>query len=160
MLSSLQKNIGNLPNEIQQIILSYSYNQPPKELLDDIKGFNQTLDILYDFITELESNENFYFISAKDEIHNELFNYMYYHICDGKMDSINDHFFNRLFMYDSEKKSYYLFNENNSLGSEIRAIWGLFTNHERYDFIDYYSNEMQDLYQEIEEEIEEEDFDF
>ena len=156
MVSKFQKNVRNLPNEIQNIILSYSYNTQPTALLEDIKGFRQSIDIIYDHINELEYNNNYYLISAKDEMNNELFNYIYYHICDGKMGSINNKFYYRLFMYNSNKKNYYLFNENNSLDSQIRAIWGLFTNDERYDFIDYYNYiEMYDLYDEIEE-----DFDF
>jgi len=61
-------------------------------------------------------------------------------------------------MYTTNKPYYYLFNENNSLDSQIRAIWGLFTNAERYDFIDYLSFEMADFEDDSDED--EEDFDF
>jgi hypothetical protein len=59
-------------------------------------------------------------------------------------------------MYNANKSYYYLFNESNSLDSQIRTIWGLFTNEERYDFIDYISNEMVDF----DDDSDEEDFDF
>jgi len=61
-------------------------------------------------------------------------------------------------MYMTNKPYYYLFNENNSLDSQIRAIWGLFTNAERYDFIDYLSFEMADF--EDDSDDDEEDYDF
>jgi hypothetical protein len=63
-------------------------------------------------------------------------------------------------MYKPNKTYYYLFNENNSLDSQIRTIWGLFTNDERYDFIDYFSIEMADFDYQDEEDDAEEDFDF
>jgi len=158
MLSPFQRKIRNLPNEIQHIIISYSYSPQQPVLLYDIKGFHQSIDILYDFINESENTHNYYFISAKDDIHNELFNYVYYNICEGTIDSVNTQFFYRSFMYTTNKPYYYLFNENNSLDSQIRAIWGLFTNAERYDFIDYLSFEMADFEDDSDED--EEDFDF
>ena len=160
MLSQFQRRIRNLPNEIQNIIISYSYSPQNPYLLDDIKGFNKSLEILYDYINELEALHSYYFISAKDETHNELFNYIYYQMCDGTIMSINTYFFSRMFMYKPNKTYYYLFNENNSLDSQIRTIWGLFTNDERYDFIDYFSIEMADFDYQDEEDDAEEDFDF
>jgi hypothetical protein len=156
MFSSFQIKIRNLPNEIQHIILSYSYSPQKPIILEDIKVFHQSLDVLYDYINEFQTLNNYYFITSKDEIHNELFDYVYYNICDGTFESLNTHFFCRSFMYNANKSYYYLFNESNSLDSQIRTIWGLFTNEERYDFIDYISNEMVDF----DDDSDEEDFDF
>ena len=157
MLSPFQRKIRNLPNEIQHIIISYSYSPQKSVLLDDIKCFHISIDVLYDFINELEAIHNYYFISAKDEVHNELFDYVYYNICDGTLETLNTQFFCRSFMFNPNKSYYYLFNESNSLDSQIRTIWGLFTNEERYNFIDYISIEMADFEDDSDEE---EDFDF
>jgi hypothetical protein len=103
MLSPFQRKIRNLPNEIQHIIISYSYSPQKSVLLYDIIGFNQSLIVLYDYINEAETLQNYYFITAKDEIHNELFDYVYYNICDGTLETLNSQFFCRSFMFNPNK---------------------------------------------------------
>jgi hypothetical protein len=147
MLSYLQKKIKALPTDIQNIIISYTYSPQKPCLLQDIISYNQSLEILNDFIDELEIQNNYYFFSAKDQTHNELLNYLFYYICDDSMNSVINIFWKRDFMYKNmhnKKTSYLLFKTfyQRTIDSQIRIIWGLLTLEERFDFIDCYSSEL------------------
>jgi len=140
----LQKSISNLPTDIQNHIISYTYSPQKRELLDDIISYNQSLEILYDYIDELEIQNNYYFVSAKDQTHNELLNYLFYYICDDSMNSVINIFWKREFMFQNmhnKTVSYLLFRTfyQRTIDSQIRIIWGLLLPEERYDFLECYS---------------------
>jgi hypothetical protein len=149
----LQKNIQNLPTDIQNIIISYTYSPQKPCLLEDIITYKQSLEVLIDFIDELEIQNNYYFVSAKDQTHNEILNYLFYYICDDSMNSVINIFWKRYFMYENmhnKTVSYLLFRTfyQRTIDSQIRIIWGLLIPEERYDFLDCYS---RDLYEDEEE---------
>ena len=162
MLSTFQKNIQNLPKEIQNIIISYTYSPQPKILLEDIVNYSETKEYLYEIIEEVESQNAYYFTSAKDELHNELCNFIYYFLCDSTYEMVDSYFWRRYFMYginNYENMSQIIIDKLSiyPIDSQINIIWGLLVKEERYAFLDFYCSELQDEY---DEEQVEEDYDF
>jgi hypothetical protein len=160
-LSPFQKNIHRLPNEIQHIILSYTYSPQSKNLLEDIVNYSETKEYLYQLIEEVEAQANYYFTSAKDEIHNEICNFIYYYLCDGTIQMVHIYFWRRYFMhgiYNSHDISNYIIDKlsNYSIDYQINFIWGLLVPEERYAFLDYYINDFES----DGDEAVEEDYDF
>jgi hypothetical protein len=163
MLSPFQKNIHRLPNEIQYIILSYTYSPQQKALLEDILDYSQTIDIIYDYMNEPDYLDNHILVSPEDEIQNELYNYIHYYLCDGSLEMVAKIFWKRYFMFCSipieRIPKYKLVNfVYYPLTMQIRFIWGLLLPSERNEFLDFYEEEMF-LYEDDEEEYEE-DYDF
>jgi len=162
-INDFQKKIRSLPNEIQYIILSYTYCPQPTLLLEDIQNYSETKEYLYEMIEEVESRNEYYFASAKDEIHNEICNFIYYYLCDGTIQMVNMYFWRRYFMYrinNSQNISNNVLDKlsNYNIDSQINFIWGLLVKEERYAFLDFYTSDLGiDL---DEEEEEEEDYDF
>jgi hypothetical protein len=161
MLSLFQKNIQNLPQELQNHIISYTYSPQPKFLLEDIQNFTETKEYLYEIIDEMEYQNNFYFISAKDDLHNELCNFIYYYLCDGTLEMIHTYFWRRYFMYGiniSQNMSQIIIDKLSiyPIDSQINIIWGLLVKEERYSFLDFYTSE----YEEDQYDAVEEDYDF
>ena len=159
MLSHLQKRIQRLPTDIQNIIISYTYSPQQENLLEDIRNYKETKDYLYEIIDEVESIQTYYLTSAKDEIHNELCNFIYYYLCDGSIEMINIYFWRRYFMYKyiTDQKishividliSYY------PIDCQINILWGFLIPEERNTFLDLYTTEYAELFEEEEEQDE------
>ena len=161
MLSTLQKQVKKLPNEIQHIIISYTYQPQSKQLLEDVHNFTQSIHIIEDFINQLDIKNHLYFISVK-EITNELLNFIYFYLSKGILINLDYCFFTRIFMYKNKNidNFFYLINQKYSLESQIRILWGLLYTHERNEFINYITDlhYYDDLPELIEEE--EEDYDY
>lgn len=160
MLSPFQKKIQNLPQEIQNIIISYTYSPQSKMLLEDIQNYSETKEYLYEIIEEVEAQTNYYFTSAKDELHNELCNFIYYYLCDGTIEMVDSYFWRRYFMYginNYENMSQIIIDKLSiyPIDSQINIIWGLLVKEERYAFLDFYCSEFEG-----DEEQVEEDYDF
>ena len=159
--SSFQKNVHSLPNEIQYIILSYTYSPQPTNLLQDIRDFSETIDILYDYMDEPEHHDNQVLVSAEDDLHNELYIYIHYYLCDGSLEMVIERFWRRYFMFCSMPSEripkYQLVNfVYYPLTMQMRFIWGLLLPSERNEFLDFYE---EDFFIDEEEEAEE-DYDF
>jgi len=157
MLSPFQKNIHRLPNEIQHIILSYTYSLQSKHLLEDIVNYSETKEYLYEIINEMEYQNNYYFTSAKDELHNEICNFIYYYLCDGTIQMVHIYFWRRYFMYGIYN-SHNILNiitdklTNYPIDYQINFIWGLLVPEERYAFLDFYINDFDEDEDDIEED--------
>ena len=160
MLTPFQKNIQILPIDIQNHILSYTYSPQPQTLLEDIQNYSQTKQYLYEIIEETETQNAYYFTSAKDEIHNELCNFIYYYLYEGSNEFLNIYFWSRNIMYKKitidfitkiimDKLCDY------SIDSQINILWGLLNPAERNTFLDLYITEYSEFFEE-----EEEDYDF
>lgn len=153
---NIQKRIRNLPNEIQYIILSYTYSPQPKYILEDIRNYFETREYLYEIIDEVETQNTYYFISAKDEIHNEICNFIYYYLCDGTIEMISQYIWRRYIMYQlfttnhiSEILTDRIYNY--SIDTQIRIFWGILLPIERNKFLDLYISEYNELFEEEDE---------
>jgi len=151
-----QKNIQNLPIELQNIIISYTYSPQPMPLLRDIRDFYDSISLVYTYIEETDALQAYYLNSAIDDFHNELHTYIHYYLYDGTMENISEYFWKRYFMYrtmDITHISRLIMERMNEypINSQLRIIWGLFTPEERCEFIDFYEEEYFE---------EEEDYDF
>ena len=162
MISTLQKQIKKLPNEIQHIIISYTYQPQSKQLLEDVHNFTESIHIIEDFINQLDIN-HVNFISVK-ETTNELLNFIYFYLSKGILINLDYCFFTRIFMRKNKNidNFFYLINKKYSLESQIRILWGLLYIHERNEFINYITDlhDYDDLPELIEEDLIEEDYDF
>jgi len=150
---NIQKRVQNLPNEIQYIILSYTYSPQPKYLLEDMQNYFETREYLYEIIDEVESQKLYYFTSAKDEIHNEICNFIYYYLCDGTMEMISKYIWRRYIMYKlfTNKHISELLTEriyNYTIDSQIRIFWGILLPNERNKFLDLYISDYDELFEE------------
>jgi len=164
-----QKQIHSLPNEIQQKIISYTYCPKPRELLADIHNNFESLNILYDYVDHLEFIGRHYFITAEDEVHNEILNFIFYNLYDGHMETIGNLFWKRSIIYSQISVRNPLLSVNQichhlleklylfPIDSQIRILWGLLVPNERNEFLELYSTEYRDI---LQEEEQEEDFDF
>jgi hypothetical protein len=159
----LQQNIQHLPIELQHHILSYTYSPQPKHLLEDIQNYSETKEYLYEIIEEVDTRNAYYFITAKDEIHNELCNFIYYYLCDGTLEMVHAYFWRRYIIYGLNTDKFishiifgtiYIY----PIDYKINFIWALLLPEERYAFLDFYSNEYAELFEEDEED--EEDYDY
>ena len=160
-LSTFQKNIRNLPQEIQNIIISYTYSPQPQNLIKDIQNYSETKEYLYEIIEETETRNDYYFTSAKDEVHNEICNFIYYYLYDGSNEFIHLYFCQRFFMYKNISDKSISRNIIDKLcdypiNSQINILWGMLIPEERNSFLDLYITEYSELF----EEEEEEDYDF
>ena len=159
MFSPLQKRIQNLPSDIQNIIISYTYSPQEKNILEDIRNYKETKEYLYEIIEEVETAQIYYLTSAKDEIHNELCNFIYYYLCDGSIEMINIYFWRRYFMYKyitDQKISHIVIDliSNYSIDCQINILWGFLIPEERNTFLDLYTTEYAELFEEEEDQDE------
>ena len=165
-ISPFQKRIHCLPNEIQYHILSYTYTSQQKALLEDIRDFSETLQLLQYYTEELPYLENNVLVSAADDIHNELYVYIHYYLCDGSLEMVANMFWKRYFMFypmTIERMSNYQivnFTEY-PLNTQIRFVWGLLLPSERNEFLDFYEEDLFfDDEEDEDEDEDEEDYDF
>jgi len=164
-----QQKVQELPNEIQQKIISYTYSPKPRELLADIRNNFESFNILYDYVDHLEFIGRHYFITAEDEVHNEILNFIFYNLYDGHMETIGNLFWKRSIIYSQISVRNPLLSVNQichhlleklylfPIDSQIRILWGLLVPNERNEFLELYSTEYRDI---LQEEEQEEDFDF
>jgi hypothetical protein len=157
MLTSFQEKIHNLPNEVQHHILSYTYCPKPTDLLIDIRNNVETYNVLYDYVDHLEFIGRHYFITAEDEVHNEILNFIFYNLYDGRMETVGNLFWKRspAFFQISKRRPHlsidkichrllerlYIY----PINTQIRILWGLLFPHERDVFIKLYSTEYYDI---------------
>ena len=153
----LQRNVRNLPNEIQHIIISYTYSPQSVHLLEDIRDYSKTIQTVYDYLDEIDLLNSFYLETAIDDIHDQLHTYIYYYICNGNINEVTNMYWKRYIMYQSMENEDILrllierVNEY-PLYSQIRILWGLLLPTERDIFLDIIIAEYF--------EEEEEDYDF
>jgi RNAse (barnase) inhibitor barstar len=124
--------IFDLPIDVINHIIPYTYSVQPKELLEDIRSYYDTKKII----------EKIYFNSFYDDFFiddkvnkcwliNDLFafenNHNFYNIFSR----------NIMLKKDYEKNKFFIGNlENKKIEIQINIFWGLFTPEERNEFID------------------------
>jgi len=121
-----------LPIDIINYIIPYTYNIQKKELLIDIKNYNNTKTKLYNtyynyYIVELGEEEP----EDKNWIINDLFRYLNnYQVLETKYSKYTYDIFTRnTYIVNIEK---YMENfEKKTVNTQINIIWGLFTIEER-----------------------------
>jgi hypothetical protein len=170
-MDNLIKKILILPKELQKMILSYIPHpkQCPK-LLNDIRDFTVSLNRLKNLFKKVIINEldNYEIYSIKEI--NEIINCKIYHklLLELMYSISNSQYFYctfiRLFMASKKWiqkyqqnviKTVYILNKPN-VENNIRFIFGIMTPDERYQMINYYYYNRND----IEEDMEEEDYDW
>lgn len=127
--------IYKLPREIIDIIISYTYNPQPAELLEDIRHFNCSRELIYSlFIHNYHSSQYKYLLS-----HDLVYFVNGKNIIDiGYAESFFDFFTRHVLINSIEQvEPYFLQIESIPVESEINIIWGLLTPQERSNFINF-----------------------
>lgn len=129
--------INKLPIELIYYIQKFSYNCPPKELLQDIKQFNSSLELLntyyFNYWLTLDSDTEYL-----DWILNDLL--CYSNNYKAMMYSYEELFYNifmKLKLVNSKNNviNFIKYYEKLSVKAQINILWGLFSYDQRLDFI-------------------------
>jgi hypothetical protein len=132
---------SDLPMDIINQIIPYTYLLQSKELLEDIRSYYISKKSIEDIYFNIFFDD--YFVDDKVDkswLINDLFAFAndYNPTMFGFVDSFYDIFSRNRML----KKDFYKINnfigllENNSIEKQINIFWGLFTPEERNDFID------------------------
>ena len=133
--------ISDLPIDIINYILPYTYLVQPKELLDDIQSYYVTKECIEKIYFNTFYDE--FFVDDKVDkcwLINDLFAFAndYNPTIFGFVDSFYDIFSRNIMLKKNFEKinSYIGRLENEKIEIQINIFWGLFTPEERNDFID------------------------
>ena len=138
-IDEMNKQIIKLPMEIQQKIISYTYQFQPENLIKDITNYYITkefiLKIYYErWIRDMCENE------PEDKYW--LVNDIIRHLNDnratmfGYIDKFYIFFLRNYLFFDKNKiNKYFLYFYNEPINKQVNVYWGLFTSEEREEFI-------------------------
>lgn len=146
-------HIRKLPQDIVDYIIPYTYHLQNKQLLEDIKNFNETKELISDlyynyWIIHMEEAEQ----EHKYWLINDIFAYInnYEAIMYGYVDKFYKFFQRnqRLRTYEAIE-NYVTILETKPVDSQINILWSLLTPKERVEFVlsfKEYSNFLYDLW--------------
>jgi hypothetical protein len=135
----MNKLIVELPQDIIDIIISYTYNLQNKELLDDIQDYTKSKKVLFhnyydywiSYINEEEPEDKYWLI-------NDLISYTNNHKATmyGYTNNFYDIFYRNILLKTNEDVDKYIINlDDKNVNSQINIVLGLLTKQERYEFI-------------------------
>jgi hypothetical protein len=113
-----QELINRLPNDIILLILSYTYNIQPKELLQDIRSYFFTKSILYNIA--ISKYLRYDWFESRQHSLDDLIIGLYHYVMYSNFKNINKHTF-----------YFYCHKLNGPTQTRINFIWGLLTPEER-----------------------------
>lgn len=137
---------SDLPIDIINHIIPYTYSIQPRELLEDIRSYSDTKESIENIYYDLWFKDDLWFEEDGDEIVdkcwliNDLFAFAndYNPTIFGFVDSFYNIFSRNIMLKkDFEKINNFIGKlENESIEKQINIFWGLFNMEERMDFID------------------------
>lgn len=141
-------NFFDLPMDIINHILPYTYSIQSPELLDDIRSYYITKESIEKIYFNIWFDE--YFVDDKVDkcwLINDLFAFAndYNATIFGFVDSFYDIFSRNIMLKKDLQKinNFIRLIENNNIEKQINIFWGLFTPEEREDFIDIANMKIQ-----------------
>lgn len=141
--------INKLPDDIIQYIIPYTYQLQNKPLLNDIKNYKETKDIIselyYNYwilgFGEIEPEDKYWIINDLVAFANNYQATMY-----GYVEQFYNIFRRNLHLQTYEEIDVYLsVLQNKPVDSQINIIWSLLTPSERTEFIDIFQQEQNNF---------------
>ena len=145
----MNKLIELLPNEIINIIIFYSIKAQPINLLEDIKNYITSRELLYTIYFnyclqhDYDDNEEYKYWILNDLLE---FSNNYKSTMHGYTDYFYEIFSRNILLVNKEQTNKYLLDiEDKTIDTTINIFWGLFTIEERFKFL----SKKQDFTQEF-----------